>query len=435
MTSPGGGFYSATDADSEGEEGLFFTWTPAEIRDALAPEDADLAKALYGISRIGNFEGRNILHLEQGLEEYAAAHQLDLPSLRQRIDHINSVLLKVRNQRVPPLLDDKIITAWNGMMITAFAQAADLLDEPAYRQAAEKAAEFIWQHNRRSAGKLWRVHLDGRSSVIATLEDYAYLGEAMLSLYDLTGDDRWLTRAAELADALTSRFMDNDHGGFFMNESEADITAMGRPRDDGADGAIPSGSAVALHLLQGLWQRTGQADYGDRVEALIGRFAASINEQPHGYGYMLTAINQYRQGALGERQYAAQGGIRLKGKLTPGAAGALGLRVEIHIPQGWHINSSQPDDPDLIPTRLSLQASAQGWSLGPVTYPPGESQQLAFQTKPQSLYTGPVTIEVMLHPQADAPVWRTVPMTIDLQACNDQLCLPPEQVRLSLALP
>ena len=100
-----------------------------------------------------------------------------------------------------------------------------------------------------------------------------------------------------------------------------------------------------------------------------------------------------------------------------------------------HINSNQPDDPDLIPTRLSLKGSAQGWSLGPVTYPAGKSQQLAFQTKPQSLYTGPVTIEATLHRQADAPVWRTVPMMIDLQACNDQVCLPPEEVQLSLALP
>ncbi|MCU7828115.1 MAG: DUF255 domain-containing protein [Candidatus Thiodiazotropha sp. (ex Myrtea sp. 'scaly one' KF741663)] len=434
MTSPEGGFYSATDADSEGEEGLFFTWTTAEISDALAPEDADLAKSLYSVSRLGNFEGRNILHLEQTLEDYAKEHKMALEALHQRIDHINSVLLKVRNQRVPPLRDDKIVTAWNGMMITAFAEAADLLKSPTYREVAKKAAEFNWRHNRRSAGQLWRVHLDGRSSILAAQEDYAYLAEAMLTLYDLTGERAWLDHAIELTDALIKRFLDVDGGGFFMNEADAEITAMGRPKDDGSDNAIPSGSSLALHALQRLWQRTGNLTYRQQIDNLISRFASSIEKQPHSYGYMLTAITNHKQGELQSRAYAAQGGIRLEGQLTPHSNESMRLTVAIEIPPGWHINSNEPGNEDLIGTQLRLAEESHGWTLGPITYPEGEQQRLSFQSTPLSLFSGRTILEAFVT-SGDTPAGSILPVSLRLQACNDEVCLPPETPTLRLKLP
>jgi uncharacterized protein len=433
MTAPEGGFYSATDADSEGEEGLFFTWTPAEVRAALTPEDAELARSLYQISRIGNFEGRNILHLEQGLERYAAEHELDLATLRHRIDRINSQLRQVRSQRIPPLRDDKVVTAWNGMMITAFARAADLLGATGYREAAERAAEFLWSHNHPRTEHLWRVHLDGRSSVAGTLEDYAYLAEAMLTLYDLTGERRWLERAAELADSLIGRFLDRDGGGFFMNEADADITDMGRPRDDGSDNAIASGSSVALHVLQRLWTRTGNLDYRTRLEQLIGRFAPGIGQQPHNYGYMLTAIASHREGELSERAYAAQGGICLEGSLRGRPGEPQQLTLEIRIPEDWHINSNAPGHEDLVGTLLQLPQQSAGWALGPVTYPPGEAQRLAFQETPLSLYSGNVRLQAVVRSTEAAHRQTTLPLHVRLQACNDQVCLPPETALLHLS--
>lgn len=433
MTAPEGGFHSATDADSEGEEGRFFTWTLREIREALTAEDAELARSLYSISRIGNFEGRNILHLETGLEEYAKQQGMAPGELYQRLEHINGVLLEVRNRRVPPLRDDKIVTAWNGMMITAFAEAADLLDSDAYRRAAERAAEFLWQQNRRGPGQLWRVHLDGRSSIAATQEDYAYLAEGLIALYDLSGDRQWLERARELADALLARFLDSEGGGFYLNEAEAGITAMGRPRDDGGDDAIPSGSSVALRVLQQLWRRTGEPGYRQQADALIGRFSPTLEQQPHSFGYMLPAILDHLQGELGARGYAALGGIRLEAALSPPAGEARRLRVRLSIPPGWHVNSDRPGNPDLIGTRLSLPPDS-GWRLADPVYPPGEQTTLGFQPEPISLYTGEVVIEADIEAVEEASPGFTLPLEVRLQACDERVCLPPEQIRLRVGL-
>ncbi|MET0072078.1 MAG: DUF255 domain-containing protein [Candidatus Thiodiazotropha sp.] len=435
MSLPEGGFYSATDADSEGEEGRFFTWTAAELEAALDPRDAALARALYGVTPDGNFEGRNILHLGQGLESYAEEHQLTVASLRQRLDQINQTLLQVRNRRPAPLRDDKIVTAWNGMMITAFAQAADTLGRADYREAAIKAAEFVWRHNRHGEGRLWRVHLDGQSSIAATQEDYAYLAEALLYLYDLTADAKWLQRAEELAQALIERFLDKENDGFFMSEAESTITAMGRPKDEGSDNAMPSGSSVAIHVMQRLWQRTGKLDFRRLTDALIARFAPSVERSPTGYGYLLSAAADHLHGELDARAYAAQGGIRIEGALSA-AANQLMLSVDIEIPDGWHVNSSQPRAKDLIATRLSLSERVEGVRLGPVTYPRGALQKLAFQQQPLSVYTGKLRLQAFVTgADGTSSVPPSLPVEIRLQACNDEVCLPPETVTLSLVPP
>ncbi|MEW8505946.1 MAG: DUF255 domain-containing protein [Candidatus Thiodiazotropha sp.] len=434
MRLPEGGFYSATDADSEGEEGRFFTWTEAELAAALDPREQELAQTLYGVTASGNFEGSNILHLPQGLEGYAEEHELPVKALRQQLDQINRKLLKARNRRPAPLRDDKIVTAWNGMMITAFAQAADILDRADYRQAAVEAAEFVWHHNRRGKGRLWRVHLDGQSSIAASQEDYAYLAEALLYLYDLTNEPKWLERAEELVEALIDRFLDEQNDGFFMSEAESTITAMGRPKDEGSDNAMPSGSSVAIHALQRLWQRSGKLDYRKLTDALIARFAPSVESSPTSYGYLLGAAANHLHGELEARAYAAQGGIRVEGALSS-TPDQLMLSVDIHIPDGWHTNSNQPMAKDLIATRMSLPDRAKGFKLGPVTYPRGEQQQLAFQQQPLSVYTGRVRLQAFVSSKDSSFAPLSLPVEIRLQACNDQVCLPPETLTLSLAPP
>ncbi|MCG7997490.1 MAG: DUF255 domain-containing protein [Candidatus Thiodiazotropha taylori] len=430
MTSPDGGFYSATDADSEGEEGLFFTWTEDELNAALDKQQANLVTTLYGVTPSGNFEGRNILHLPQTLAEFADEKQRSLSDLLTQLKQINQILLETRNKRIPPLRDDKIVTSWNGMMITAFAQAADLLDNTSYRDAALKAAEFLWQQNRYKPGYLWRVHLNGQSSIAATQEDYAYLSESFLYLYDLTGEPLWLERAKELAGAMTGRFLDRQQGGFFMNEAESTITGMGRPKDEGADNAIPSGSSVAIHSLQRLWQRSGDLDFRKQTDGLISRFAPALEATPISYGYLLSAVADHRHGELGSRAYAAQGGIRIHADTSQAAEQTL-LNLKIQIPDGWHINSNQPSGKDLIATRMSLAEQSNGWQMGPVTYPKGKQQKLAFQQQPLSVYGGDISLQTLLKQvDGDHPGSTTLPVELQLQACNDQVCLPPETVTL-----
>ncbi len=433
MTAPEGGFYSATDADSEGGEGRFFTWTPDEIRTALPPEEAALTESLYGVTRPGNFEGRNILHLAESLEDYAARQEMDLDLLRQRLDAINQTLRQTRERRTAPLRDEKILTAWNGMMITALAEAADLLGSPAYRRAAVTAADFLWQRNRSASRRLWRVRLADRSSVVGAQEDYAYFAEGLLALYDLTGERIWLERTEELADALLQRFLDGDQGGFFMSEIESDITAMDRPKDDGGDNATPSGSSVALRVLQRLGQRTDDPLYHRHMDALISRFAPSLERLPHNFGYMLTSILDRIEGELGEKGYAAQGGIRIKAGFTTPQNDPHQLLVSLDIPPGWHVNSDRPGHPDLIGTQVSLNAESS-WKLGRVSYPKGEARLLGFQSTPVSLYTGRVEFLLQLESDSVKRSNLTLPVQVRLQACNEQTCLPPERVTLRVGL-
>jgi len=216
MTSEEGLFFSATDADSEGEEGIFFIWTPEDIEAVLGAQDAKLAIEFWGVSETGNFEGRNILFQPQSLAEFAAAKGTQVDALRKRLDAAAEKLWAARAQREHPLLDDKIITGWNAMMITAFAEAGDAFDEPRYLQAATVAGEKLWQTARADANRLWRARYAGRSGIDATQTDYAYYAEALLALYDIDGNPKWLDQARNIADAMTKRFWDDEQGGYFM---------------------------------------------------------------------------------------------------------------------------------------------------------------------------------------------------------------------------
>jgi len=185
MRSPDGGFYSATDADSEGEEGVFFLWTREQVRQVLSEPDAELAISLFNLSETGNFEGSNILNLSAPVDKQIPEGQSGDEFL-QRVDRIRTELYFAREERIHPLRDEKIVTAWNAMMVMAFAEAASLPAGEAYADAALKAGNYVWANNRDHDGQLWRASLNGRSSVPAVQEDYAWLADAFISLYDLS---------------------------------------------------------------------------------------------------------------------------------------------------------------------------------------------------------------------------------------------------------
>ncbi len=427
MTSPEGGFFSATDADSEdGSEGSFFLWTRQQITEALPKVDADLAIEVFGIEEAGNFEGSNILHLPVSVDESAKHLEIEASELYQRLDCIREALYTAREKRPQMLRDEKIITAWNGMMITALAQAGDLLQQSGYLDAAKRAANFVWDHNWQETGELLRVHLDGRSSVAASQEDYAYYAEGLLQLYDATAEPIWLERARTVADAMLEGFWDSVGGGFFMGLADQQVAAMGRPRDTGGDGAIPSGNSVALRVLQMLARRTDKLEYRTRADATLAGFAGLIKSHPAGFGYMLSAALELKQGEISARGYAAQGGIRIEAELLS----ATTLQVRVKIPRGWHINSDQPLQQGLIATKLSLADGAAGWELESVSYPPAETQRLGFQSDPLLLYQDVVNIKASF--KRDEKSGRILPLQFRVQACNDKVCLPPERVQLRL---
>ena len=438
MQAPGGGFYSATDADSEGREGRFFLWTRAQIRAVLSKPDADLAIGLFDVSEAGNFEGSNILHLPAPLSGHHRPGQ-SYSEFLQSVDRIRLELYSAREQRVHPGRDDKIVTAWNAMMIMALAEAARLPSGDAYAAAALKAGHFLWNNNRDHDGQLWRASLNGRSSVAAVQEDYAWLADAFISLYDLGRDRLWLDRARDLLERMQLLFWDVKHGGYFMSELNSDtILAMGRPKDING-GAVPAGNAVALHALARLARRPPEKsglkngvflELNARSNALLAAFAITVNASPSAFPDLLLAAGVLQDGQSGPLQYAAHGGVTVEGRVRNNQ-----LTVNITIQPGWHINAHQPLSDNLIPTVLRLSEQNKAWQLSAVSYPRPIRKKLGFQSEDLALYEGDISLGAELNAGTPMQADSLLRLSLRLQACDDEICLPPERLQLQIPVP
>ncbi len=422
MTSEDGGFYSATDADSEGEEGTFFIWSPDELRQILSKDDAELALAAWNVTDAGNFEEKNILHLEGPLKEVADDLDLSFADLTKRLDSISVQLLQARNKRIKPLRDDKLITSWNGMMITALADAGAALNEPRYINAAIKAAHLIWRVNRRSDDTLWRAHYQGNSSIEASQEDYAFLSEAYLSLYDATRNPIWLTRSEVLINKMHTLFWDGTEGGYFAGSAIVGGAELPVRPKEFFDNATPTGNAVALRVMSRLWYRTGKPIYKERAEAQILAFSAYLSAYPSAFGYMLGSVSELLSGESGASRYVANGNARVKAHVDGSK-----LRVRISMGDEWHINARHPNQDYLIETKVMRP---NGDELKNVEYPKALTKVLDFEKTELALYEGDVQIVVALSEKPDPELQPIMPVSIQLQACNNTVCLPPETIEL-----
>ncbi|GAB6067991.1 thioredoxin domain-containing protein [Methylothermus subterraneus] len=418
LTAPEGGFYAAIDADSEGEEGKFYLWTPEEIRAALPKDDAELAIELFGVSASGNFEGKNVLHLPRPLAEIAQAKGMTEEELLACLDRIRQRLYQVRRRRVPPLRDDKIVTAWNGMMIAALAEAARLFHEPKYLLAARRAAEFLSRHHLQGE-RLLRASRNGRPAGEGLQEDYAFLAEGFLALYDVSADPVWLQEAEALTAAMLAQFWDEARGACFMNRADERLAV--RPKDL-FDGAYPSGNAAAARVLARLARRTGKLAYERYFKPLAAALGAWVRQHPSGFAYLLLAWRESQAGEAGPVQWAAGGQVRLSG-LWQGREGVVWLRIA----DGWHLNGPEATE-DLIPTRLSLDWPACGWRLGPIAYPPPQSVRIFDSRRPWRGYLGRVELRFRIETAGRGPV----PLKLQLQACGERSCLAPETVRFKV---
>jgi uncharacterized protein YyaL (SSP411 family) len=276
MRAPEGGFFSALDADSEGVEGKFYVWTMDELRQALAGEpDADDAIAWFGATDRGNFEGANI--------------PVRGPGVPERLDEWRRRLYEVRSQRVWPGLDDKRLTSWNALMISALAEAGAVFEREDYLEAAVRAAEFVLGSLRDADGRLLRTFKDGRARLNAYLEDHAYLVEALLTLYESSFDPRWFAEARALADTTIERFGDEEHGGFF--ETSSDHEQLLARRKDLEDHPIPSGNASAAYGLLRLAALTGEARYEDWAVGVLRLLHGPAGQYPQAFGHLLQALD------------------------------------------------------------------------------------------------------------------------------------------------
>jgi uncharacterized protein len=280
LRDPGGGFHSAEDADSEGEEGRFYVWTRAEVDAALGELAEPLCRA-YDVREAGNWEGRNILRLAPGGPGGEAA---DAPGLARA----RAKLLEARGRRVRPHRDDKVLAGWNGLMLGALARVGAALDEPRYVEAAAQAAAFLERHMFRDGRLLRRWH-GGSADIPAYLEDYAWLSRGLLDLYEATFDARHLARALTLARDMDRLFRDPDGGGYLF--SGRDNEKLIAPHKDLYDGALPSGNSVAAGVLLRLGALTGDAALAERGRTLLRDFSATVDENPGAYTEMLQAAD------------------------------------------------------------------------------------------------------------------------------------------------
>ena len=301
MTAPEGGFFSATDADSEGEEGKFFVWTLEEVREALAPLDDTLPRAFeiaiayFGLSESGNFEGANILTIPEEPLDVADALGLSSQELHDSIARIRTGLYDVRSERIPPALDDKILTSWNGLMLASLAEAARVLARQDYLDAAKIAGRFLLQYMVDERGRLYRTHKTGRSKLNAYLEDYANAIDGLLELYQLTFDERWFIEARRLADLALDHFFAADGGFYDTSDDHEDLIV--RPRNL-QDNVTPSGNAMLAKQLLRLAAYTGDSRYDKAARAVLKILTDAMRQYPQAFAQSLNATDALVSGII-----------------------------------------------------------------------------------------------------------------------------------------
>jgi uncharacterized protein YyaL (SSP411 family) len=297
MTSPAGGFYSAEDADSEGEEGKFYLWTESEIRRVLGKSDADLFIKAFGIESGGNFTdpfgkqnaGTNILRLTKPIKDLAVELKMPEADLQTRLEAARQKLFTAREKRVHPAKDDKILTDWNGLMIAAFARGAQILDEPKYAETASRSIDFIFKKLRTQDGRLLHRYRQDQATIKAHSDDYAFLVWGLIELYEATFDVKYLQTALDLNSDLIKHFWDVGNGGFFFTAAD-DEALLVRQREV-SDNAIPSGNSVAMLNLLRLNRITANSDLEEKASAISRTFAGEVKQTPSGHAELMAALD------------------------------------------------------------------------------------------------------------------------------------------------
>jgi uncharacterized protein YyaL (SSP411 family) len=435
MTSGDGAFYTAFDAEVDAQEGLSYLWTPAEVNALLEDfekRDSPLFSQVYGLNLGPNFAdphhgagtpNKNILYLPDGPQHEDDPH----------IARMRQVLYEARRKRKQPLLDTKVITSWNALMIRALAYGGQVLNEPRYVEAAERAARFILEHHRTDdGGGLYRTSRDGAAKYNGFLDDYAFLAQALLALRDATGRDEWRDGADEIATLMRDRFRDAAGGFYFTDESAGDLIVR---QMVASDNPLPSGNAVAAMVMQDLGQM-------DTTRQAVARFAAQLEANAEGMSSMLQAAMRYvaRHGAI-ELEASAKREESDRPLSPPDMAlRVVAARAGWHDPQllelrlqvlrGFHLNANEPAA-GMIATELR--------PLGPQTevesieYPPGEPQRVAFADETINVYHGEVRILVRFKtPKSGQPPVR---FGLYYQACDESACLPPVTKQLEIPAP
>jgi uncharacterized protein YyaL (SSP411 family) len=288
MLDEAGGFYSSQDADSEGVEGKFFVWTPDEVDAILGSEDAQIFNFFYDVSEAGNFEEKNILRVSYSPDAAARALKIDAEKLTEVLERGRAKLFAAREGRVKPFRDEKVLTAWNGLMLAAFAEAAAVFDSAEYLAIAKRNADFLMEELQEPGGRLLRTWKDGRAKLNAYIEDHANLADGLICLYQASGEVRYLDEARRLADRMITEFWDEENGGFFFTSSDHEELIL--RNKDFYDNATPSGNSAAADVLLRLAKFYGEEKYARFGSTVLRLASAQVRRHPQGFGRALSAI-------------------------------------------------------------------------------------------------------------------------------------------------
>jgi uncharacterized protein YyaL (SSP411 family) len=297
LTSTKGGFLSAEDADSEGEEGKYYLWTEEQLSQTLPVNMPELMRKVFNVERTGNYEeittgessGKNILFLGKTMAEIAGDLGIPLPDLLRLVEKMREDLLAVRSKRVRPNKDDKILADWNGLMIAALAKSARVFDEPKFAAAAKNAADFIIKNMVDTEGRLYHRYRDGEAAISGFLDDYAFFVWGLIELYETVFDAKYLKLAVEFTERMLLYFWDNQQGGFYQIASFSEF-ALTRNKEI-HDGAYPSGNSVAALDLIRLARMTGETRYEEKANELLQAFSADVIRLPSAHSHMMSALD------------------------------------------------------------------------------------------------------------------------------------------------
>jgi len=453
MTAPDGGFYSALDAETRGEEGAYYVWTRDEVKAALGEgPDVDLFTAVYGLKEEPNFEGgRHVLHEPRTRAEQAEAFKITALALETQLRPQRDRLLAARDKRPAPLRDDKILTGWNGLMIAAYADGFRVLKVGKYGQAAEKAALFLLEQLRSPDGRLLRTFCQGKAKLPAYLEDYAFLSHGLLRLHRATGEARWLREARTLADRMIADFEDREEGGFFFTANDHE-SLLARAKDP-FDNALPSGNSMAILDLMELYRATGLETYRDHAAKALDAFSSSLSQVPAAMPLVLVGLGAYLDskaagivpkplppGTLDDVLAQVVTATAALAEGTPASIVAgqeFDAIVHVKIEDGWHIYANPVGLSEMKATTLGLDAQTERAArLVNVTYPAGEAKVLgSLGTEKVALYQGKVEFSARLKLADGArPGPLTLKFKVNYQACNDRLCKAPDKLEVPLQL-
>lgn len=451
MTHPSGGFYSAIDSESESEEGKYYVWTTAEVEQVLDGTDAKLFMKIYQFSEQGNFAeeatghrtGANIPYRQKSIRELAKDHQIDEAKFTALIDKLRNKLLRAREARIPPHLDDKVLASWNGLMIAGLATAGRVFDEPKYTESASKAADFI-VNNMYSDGKLMRTWRNGEARLPGYFEDYAFFADGLVELHVTTGDKKWLDAAERIADAMLGEFEDKTKGGFYFT-SDDHQELLARSKNLMGGGNIPTGNGVAASVLLRLFEITGKHQYKNAANRTLVALSGVMEQNPFGVEDLLLANHRFQNVQKDATEHVAKKSradfVAQRFPLTIEAFASKSMvrvgeefevAVKIGIAEGWHLYGANPDAKFLTETVLELNEGQPLTFVEQTVSEPKSRADPVLKIK-LNLYEKEVWLRqtVKVDPTAK-PTEPHVSFTLKTQACDEVRCASPESVEVRL---